>query len=200
MLEKEISRHKNLLPVDGEVFYFGEVFSTSVSASLLEQLLKEIDWRQDEVKIFGKTYITSRKTAWYADGDLSYTYSGIKRTPHLWSPALLAIRERIEQCTGIRFNACLLNLYHNGDEGMGWHSDDEPELGEMPEIVSVSFGANRRFDFKHKKTAEKISVLLENGSLLWMRGACQTYWKHALPKTKKVKDLRVNLTFRNICQ
>lgn len=191
---------ENILTRDGEVFYIPDVFEQNTSAQFLAALISEIHWQQDKVKIFGKTYITSRKTAWYADGDLSYTYSGIKRTPHLWSPALLAIRDRIEQCTGIRFNACLLNLYHNGEEGMGWHSDDEQELGQMPEIVSVSFGASRRFDFKHKLTAEKISVMLENGSVLWMRGTCQTYWKHALPKTKKVKDLRVNLTFRNICR
>lgn len=195
-----MSRYKNVLPADGEVYYLGKVFSAEISAQLLEQLIGEIDWQQDEVKIFGKTYITSRQTAWYADGDLSYTYSGIKRTPHPWSAALLKIKDEIERITGIRFNACLLNLYHNGEEGMGWHSDDEPELGPMPEIVSVSFGAGRRFDFKHKITAEKISVVLENGSVLWMRGVCQTFWKHALPKTKKVQDLRVNLTFRNICQ
>lgn len=189
----------NILTRDGEVFYVPEVFDLSSSAQFLSALLSEIHWQNDEVKVFGKTYITSRKTAWYADDNLSYTYSGVKRAPLLWSPALLKIRDKIEQITGIRFNACLLNLYHNGDEGMGWHSDDEPELGQMPEIVSVSFGADRRFDFKHKITAEKISVMLENGSVLWMRGTCQKYWKHALPKTKKVKVLRVNLTFRNIC-
>lgn len=190
----------NILTRDGEVFYLPEVFDHSSSAQFLSVLLNEIHWQNDEVKVFGKTYITSRKTAWYADGNLSYTYSGIKRTPHLWSPALLKIRDKIEQIAGIRFNACLLNLYHNGEEGMGWHSDDEQELGPKPEIVSVSFGAARRFDFKHKITAEKISVVLKNGSVLWMRGTCQANWKHALPKTKKVKDIRVNLTFRNICQ
>jgi alkylated DNA repair dioxygenase AlkB len=108
------------------------------------------------------------------------------------------MKAQVEKVCGIKFNACLLNLYHHGEEGMGWHSDDEPELGKMPEIASVSLGAERRFDFKHKSRDLKVSVMLENGSLLWMRGLSQAHWKHALPKTKKVKSRRINMTFRRI--
>ena len=190
----------NILIRDGKAYYFPVVFSEESSAVFFKALLDEIPWQQDEVKVFGKTYITSRKTAWYADGDLSYTYSGVKKQALSWTPTLLIIKEKVERVCGIKFNACLLNLYHHGEEGMGWHSDDEPELGQFPEIASVSFGAQRRFDFKHQSLPDKISVVLENGSLLWMRGACQRYWKHALPKTKKVKEMRINLTFRNILQ
>ncbi len=190
----------NLLLRDGEAYYIPEVFNEETSMIFFKALFEEIPWQHDEVKVFGKTYITNRKTAWYADGDLSYTYSGVKKQALSWTPTLLKIKEQVEKVCGIKFNACLLNLYHNGEEGMGWHSDNEPELGEFPEIASVSFGAQRRFDFKHQSLPDKISVVLENGSLLWMRGACQRYWKHALPKTKKVKEIRINLTFRNILQ
>lgn len=196
----ELKTADNLLPRDGEVYYFPEVFNEDTSAVFYKALLEEIPWQQDEVKVFGKTYITSRKTAWYADGDLSYTYSGVKKQALSWTQTLRTIKAQVEEVCGIKFNACLLNLYHNGEEGMGWHSDDEPELGQFPEIASVSFGAQRRFDFKHQSLPDKISVVLGNGSLLWMRGACQRYWKHALPKTKKVRDMRINLTFRNILQ
>lgn len=196
----ELKAADNLLLQDGEVYYIAEVFNEDASAVFYKSLLEEIPWQQDEVKVFGKTYITSRKTAWYADGDLTYTYSGVKKQALSWTPTLLTIKAQVEKVCGIKFNACLLNLYHNGEEGMGWHSDNEPELGQFPEIASVSFGAQRRFDFKHQSLPNKISVILENGSLLWMRGACQRYWKHALPKTKKVKDMRINLTFRNILE
>jgi alkylated DNA repair dioxygenase AlkB len=198
MFDNDYSQSENLLPLDGEVFYFGKVFSSDMSSHLQEQLLSEIDWQQDEVKVFGKTFITSRKTAWYADEGLSYTYSGITRNALSWTPALLMVKQQVEALCGISFNACLLNLYHHGEEGMGWHSDDEPELGKLPEIASVSLGAERRFDFKHKSRDLKVSVMLEDGSLLWMRGLSQARWKHALPKTKKVKSRRINITFRRI--
>jgi alkylated DNA repair dioxygenase AlkB len=194
----ELKVAENLLPQDGEAYYIAEIFNEDASAVFFKALLEEIPWQQDEVKVFGKTYITSRKTAWYADGDLSYTYSGVKKQALSWTPALLTIKAQVEKVCGIKFNACLLNLYHHGEEGMGWHSDDEPELGKMPEIASVSLGAERRFDFKHKSRDLKVSVMLENGSLLWMRGLSQAHWKHALPKTKKVKSRRINMTFRRI--
>lgn len=166
--------------------------------SLFRQLLENIDWSKDKVKLFGKIYITEREVAWYADDDLSYTYSGEKKVPKAWSAELLNLKHTIEEATGETFNACLLNLYHSGNEGMGWHSDDEPELGNEPVIASLSLGAKRKFAFKHKHDQLKYSLELEHGSLLLMKGRTQHDWKHALPKSKKVGLPRINLTFRNI--
>jgi alkylated DNA repair dioxygenase AlkB len=188
----------NLLPKDGEVFYWSEFLNSDMADSLFRQLLENIDWSKDKVKLFGKIYITEREVAWYADDDLSYTYSGEKKVPKAWSAELLNLKHTIEEATGETFNACLLNLYHSGNEGMGWHSDDEPELGYEPVIASLSLGAKRKFAFKHKHDQLKYSLELEHGSLLLMKGRTQHDWKHALPKSKKVGLPRINLTFRKI--
>ncbi len=187
---------KNILPYDGEVIYYGKVFSQKKSDSLYESLLKNIIWEHDQAVIFGKKHITKRKVAWYASKEYSYTYSRVTKTARLWTPELKTLKSKLKKLTSEDFNSCLLNLYHSGDEGMAWHSDGEKELKKHGAIASLSFGAERRFLFKNKKTKEKIEILLEHGSLLIMTGLTQENWLHRLPPTKKVKDPRVNLTFR----
>ncbi len=188
----------NLLPIDGEVNYYGQIMSVQKAQEYLQYLLSEIAWKNDEAIIYGKHIITKRKVAWYGDNSFSYTYSNITREASLWTPKLLALKTLAENVTGKTFNSCLLNLYHTGDEGMAWHSDDEKSLGKNTAIASLSFGAERKFTFKHKGTKQKVEVILQNGSLLLMHGATQTNWLHRLPPTKKVTLPRVNLTFRTI--
>ena len=189
---------QNILPRDGEVLYFGSVFPAGKAASLQSKLLEEIPWKADEVVMFGKRIVTARKVAWYADGGISYRYSGTEKVGLEWTPTLLEIKGAVESLTGSSYNSCLLNLYQSGSEGMGWHSDDEKSLEERASIASVSFGAERKFSFKHKETKETLGLMLSDGSLLEMKGRTQEAWWHQLPKTKKVDDVRVNLTFRRM--
>ena len=136
--------------------------------------------------------------AWYGDTDFEYTYSKITKRALPWTAELVALKKIIEKKTGEKFNSCLLNLYHNGDEGMAWHSDAEKVLKKNGAIASLSLGAERKFTFKHKETKETISLILENGSLLVMKGSTQTSWLHRLPPTKLISKPRINLTFRSI--
>ena len=189
-------RPVNLLPRDGIVEYLGKVFPQEESASLFDGLLTTSPWQPDEVILFGKKHILSRKVAWIGDAGFTYSYSGTSKTASPWTPPLLVVRERVEKLCGHAFNSCLLNLYHDGSEGMGWHGDDEKTLGRNPVIASVSLGAERPFRFKHRVTKEVIPLILENGSLLVMKGETQHHWLHALPKTKKANAPRINLTFR----
>lgn len=186
----------NLLPFDGEALYYGTIIKHNEAQFYFEKLLNNIEWKQDEVVIFGRHIITKRKTAWYADKNISYTYSGKTKQALPWTNELSTLKNIAEERTGCRFNACLLNLYHNGDEGMGWHSDDEKEIIQHSAIASLSFGAERKFCFKHRQSKQQVSVILENGSLLIMRGAAQIHWLHSLPKSKKITAARINLTFR----
>ena len=189
---------KNLLPCDGEVRYYGQVFPVQESTRSYELLLEEIEWQPDVAFIFGKRIETKRKVAWYGDQAFSYTYSNHTKTALPWTPELLKLKKQIEDISGEKFNSCLLNLYHDGSEGMAWHSDGEEDLKKHGAIASVSFGAERKFAFKHKSTKETVSLVLQHGSLLIMAGVTQTYWLHRLPPTKKVHSPRVNLTFRTI--
>jgi alkylated DNA repair dioxygenase AlkB len=188
----------NLLPADGIVDYYGQVLAQAEAARYLDRLLKDIAWRNDEAVIFGRHIITKRKVAWYGDSDYTYAYSNIIRQALPWTEELLRLKALTEQLTGATYNSCLLNLYHDGEEGMAWHSDDEKELAPDGAIASLSFGAERRFLLRHKQTREQVEVLLATGSLLVMRGTTQTHWLHSLPKMKKVRAPRVNLTFRLI--
>lgn len=190
--------NENQLSHEGEVYYFGSILSAVEADRYFEELFNSIAWKQDEVIIFGKKIVTKRKTAWYGDKEFEYTYSKVTKKARLWTSQLLELKQLVEQETGLEFNSCLLNLYHSGEEGMSWHSDAEAELGEQPAIASLSLGAERKFMLKHKASGEKVSLNLENGSLLLMQGETQRYWVHSLPKTKKVQAPRINLTFRKI--
>ncbi len=187
-----------IVNTDGEVVYYGKVVEPLQADYYLENLLKNIEWKNDEAVIFGRHIITKRKVAWYGDNDYSYTYSGKTKSALSWTPELLELKKLVEQLTGEQFNSCLLNLYHDGNEGMAWHSDDEKTLGKDSTIASLSFGSERKFSLKHRTTKESHHVLLEQGSLLVMKGATQTHWLHSLPKSKRVTEPRVNLTFRRM--
>jgi len=188
----------NLLPYDGESYYYGPVVSAADAQYYLQKLLDDIAWKNDEAVIFGKHIITKRKVAWYGDTAFSYTYSNITKRALEWTPELLALKQLTEKITGTVFNSCLLNLYHDGNEGMAWHSDDEKSLGKNTSIASLSFGAERKFAFKHRQTKHTLSVVLESGSLLLMKGSTQSNWLHQLPKTTKITRPRINLTFRTM--
>ncbi len=188
----------NVLPSDGVVNYFGKILNHPEAAGYFDSLLNSIEWKNDEAVIFGKHIITKRKAAWYADAAYTYTYSNITKQALPWTAALLRLKQVAETLTGATYNSCLLNLYHDGNEGMAWHSDDEKTLAKGAAIASLSFGAERKFAFKHKKTGEVVSLMLEHGSLLVMKGATQTNWLHRLPPSKKVNHPRINLTFRTI--
>ncbi len=188
----------NLLPGDGTVNYYGPILTPAAARNYYEALLHRVPWKQDEAVIFGKHIITARKAAWYGDSDYFYTYSGATKQAMLWNPELLALKTIVEPLTGTKFNSCLLNLYHDGNEGMGWHSDDEKALGTNSTIASLSLGAERKFCLKHKQNRQTVSLSLENGSLLVMKDATQTHWLHSVPKSKKITTPRINLTFRTI--
>ena len=188
----------NLLPKDGTLNYYGSVFSSLDSTNYFDALLNTIEWKNDEIILFGKKIVTKRKVAWYGDSGIEYTYSNTTKKALSWTKELLEIKLLIEEQIGSTFNSCLLNLYHSGEEGMGWHSDDEKELEKNGTIASLSFGAERKFSFKHKKDQTTFSILLENGSLLVMKDEIQLFWQHKLAPTKMVKSARINLTFRSI--
>ena len=198
LFDFESDKTKNWLSYDGTVNYYGKCVTNERADFYLNQLLETIEWRNDEAVIFGKKIITKRKVAWYGEKPFEYTYSNTTKHALPWTKELLELKMLIEKETGETFNSCLLNLYHNGDEGMAWHSDGETDLKKDGAIGSLSFGAERKFAFKHKKSKEKVDLLLEHGSLLIMKDTTQTHWLHRLPPTKKVNTLRVNLTFRTI--
>jgi len=194
----ETDKNINLLPAGGIVNYFGKVMTQAEADQYLESLLTNIEWKNDEAVIFGRHIVTKRKVAWYGDNEFSYTYSNVTREALAWTPELLKLKKIVEEHTGETYNSCLLNLYHNGEEGMAYHSDGEKDLKKNGAIASLSFGAERTFAFRHKITKERISIILEHGSLLVMKGETQTNWLHRLPPTKRVQTTRVNLTFRTI--
>jgi alkylated DNA repair dioxygenase AlkB len=192
----------NILPKDGEVNFYGEIISLADSEYFFEQLFNSINWRADQALIFGKLIHTKRKVAWYVDTNdgqsFSYRYSGITRNSLPFNELLFTLKGIVEEHSKETYNACLLNLYHTGEEGMAWHSDGEKELKEQGAIASLSLGAERKFAFKHKTSKQVISLPLTSGSLLVMKGSTQQHWLHRLPPTKKVFSPRINLTFRTI--
>ena len=189
---------RTVINKDGIAVYTDSLIPKEKSELFLLQLSKNIQWKNDESVMFGKHYITRRKTAWYGDQPFCYTYSKIKRTALPWTDELLEIKRIVENKEEVEFNSCLLNFYHDGDDGMSWHSDNEKELEKNGAIASVSLGAERKFSFKHKRNKEKIDLILGNGSLLVMKEQIQTHWMHQLPKSKKISEPRINLTFRTI--
>jgi alkylated DNA repair dioxygenase AlkB len=198
LFSKPINSSNNLLPKDGIVNYFGKFMNNYEADRYLDSLLNTIEWKNDQTIIFGKLIITKRKVAWYGDSDFEYKYSNTVKHALPWTKELLELKKILEGQTGETFNSCLLNLYHNGNEGMGWHSDAERVLKKDGAIASLSFGAVRKFSFKHKQSKETVSINLEHGSLLVMKGATQSNWLHSLPPTKIKTATRINLTFRTI--
>lgn len=193
-----MDKNRNLLPKDGIVNYYGRIMSRGNADNFLKLLLHTIDWKNDEAIIFGRKIITKRKVAWYGTKPFEYTYSKVTKLALPWTAALLSLKKLVEEKSGETFNSCLLNLYHNGEEGMAWHSDGETDLKKDGAIGSLSFGAERKFAFKHKASKEKVELILEHGSLLVMKGETQTHWLHRLPPKKHLNQPRVNLTFRTI--
>lgn len=198
LFNQRYDKHKNILPKGGVVNYYGKLYEKMESDRYFNTLLKKIEWRNDESILFGKNIITKRKVAWYGDEPFAYTYSKVTKYALPWISELIEIKECVESATKERYNSCLLNLYHDGKEGMAWHSDAEKDLKKEGAIASLSFGAERKFAFKHKESKEKIELMLEHGSLLVMKGATQTNWLHRLPPTTKIRTARINLTFRTI--
>lgn len=194
------NKKSNRLPYEGTVNYYGKLLPKTHADLYLNNLLETIEWQNDEAIIFGKKIITKRKVAWYGEKPYQYTYSNTTKYALPWTKELLELKTLVEKETGECFNSCLLNLYHNGNEGMAWHSDSETQLKKDGAIGSLSFGAERKFAFKHKQTKEKTDLFLEHGSLLVMKGTTQTYWLHRLPPSKKITKLRINLTFRTIAE
>lgn len=174
-------------------------FEPERTSAMLNVLCSEVGWRQDEISMFGKTNLVPRLTAWHGDPDTTYTYSNIKLDPLPWSNELTAVRAEVEQLCAAEFNSVLLNRYRDGADSMGWHSDDEPELGDQPLIASLSLGASRRFRFRRKDNHRTtINLDLGDGDLLVMSGETQSFWAHQIPKTAAVVGERINLTFRRI--
>lgn len=198
LFEDWVDKTKNWLPGDGEVNYYGKVFSPDEADHYQKVLMGTIEWRNDEAVIFGKKIITKRKVAWYGNLPFEYTYSNTTKRALPWTPELIELKSRVEQECGDTFNSCLLNLYHTGEEGMAWHSDAETDLKKNGAIGSLSFGAERKFAFKHKVSKTKVEIRLEHGSLLVMKGITQTHWLHRLPPTRLILTPRINLTFRTI--
>ncbi|XDD46211.1 alpha-ketoglutarate-dependent dioxygenase AlkB [Leptospira sp. WS39.C2] len=186
----------NLLPFDGSLFYIPDFLDSHTSQRYFETFLSTITWKQDEAILYGKHITTKRSVAWYAEKGFSYRYSGTTKLALPWTPGLLELKGEVEGYTHENFNSCLLNLYHDGSEGMAWHSDDETSLKQNSTIASVSLGAERIFRFKHKKKDSFVELVLEPGSLLLMKDEIQIHWLHSLPKALKVKRPRINLTFR----
>lgn len=200
LFDNENNETKNLLPCDGMVFYFGKILKTTEADYYFDQLLKNIEWTNDSLMIFGKNITTKRKVAWYGEKAFEYTYSKTTKAALVFTPELFTLKKLVEAKSGETFNSCLLNLYHSGEEGMGWHSDAEKDLKPNSVIASLSLGAERKFVLKHKINKDKVEILLENGSLLIMGGSTQKYWLHRLPPTKKIIQPRINLTFRTILE
>lgn len=187
---------ENLLPRDGVVQYFGRVMSYEAADDYLGAMRARIAWENDELVIGGKRIVTKRKVAWYGESAFRYGYSRTTKVALPWTKALVEIKGIVEEVTGEVYNSCLLNLYHDGSEGMGWHSDNERELKRDGAIASLSLGAERRFLFKHKDGGEVVERVLQHGGLLVMKGATQRHWRHRLPPVAGVSAARINLTFR----
>ena len=189
----------NLLPYGGELYYIPSAFTCEQSDEYFNQLFTEIRWKQEPIKIFGKEVMQPRLTAWYGDVTKPYAYSGITMAPNHWIDPLLEIKVVADKISGAQSSSALMNLYRDGNDGLGWHRDNEKVLGPAPTISSVSLGAVRTFqlrDYKDKKNI--ISIDLQPGSVVVMRGASQQMWEHRVPKSKKVFGARINITFRLI--
>ena len=189
----------NLLPFDGKAYLYDSFFTAQEADHFYEDLAKNIPWRQEPIKIFGKVVMQPRLTAFYGDAGKPYRYSGIEMIPIEWNGVLLAIKNRVEKMAGTVFSSALLNYYRNGHDSMGWHRDNEKSLGYQPVIASASFGAGRTFRFRYYKDKKLVqAVELGHGSLLLMMGDTQHFWEHCLPKSARAAEPRINVTFRAV--
>jgi alkylated DNA repair dioxygenase AlkB len=196
------SQHHNM-PIqldmpNADLKYYPDFIQPSQAAIIMKVLQDSLDWRQEQITLYGKTFDVPRLQAWHGDKDADYQYSNLSMQPLPWFPVLLELKQKCEHTSNSRFNSVLANLYRHGQDGMGRHADNEPELGQQPVIASLSFGEVRNLDFYHNQSKEKVRLPLENGSLLIMSGDTQTYWQHSVAKTKKALAARINLTFRYI--
>lgn len=183
----------------GLVYYYPDFIDSTLAAQYYKTLYQDVPWKQDTIKVFGKTYLQPRLTALYGNNNQPYTYSNITMHPLPFSLALSEIKNKVEHIAQTTFTSCLCNLYRDGNDSNGWHADDETSLGKNPIIASVSLGATRSFKFRNKKDhSASIKIDLAAGSLLLMAGATQHNWQHQLPKTRKIIAPRINLTFRII--
>lgn len=199
MIPNSTSQGSNLLPHHGELYVYPAFFSSQESDELQKALTEEVPWKQEPIKLFGKEIMQPRLTAWYADSGISYSYSGITMQANAWNKALLAIKLRLEEKLHLHCNSALLNLYRNGQDSMGWHRDNEKELGLHPLIISVSFGATRKFQLREYASKKNlISLSLHHGTVLVMGGESQPHWEHRVPKENKISSPRLNITFRNV--
>ncbi len=188
----------NLLPTLGEAYYTAQFLTQQSSLAYFSLLKSQILWEQEQITIAGKTLVLTRMVAWYGDQPFSYTYSGSTKIAHIWTKELQHLKHLVETACQEKYNACLLNFYPDGESGMGWHSDNENSIEPDSSIASLSIGAARKFSFKQKSGNKTLSLVLENGSLLEMRGTTQSHWLHSLPKSKKIREPRINLTFRKM--
>lgn len=188
----------NYLPCDGVVHYHHDLLTQVEADQYFNAFREKIRWQSDLVRLFGKLIRTRRQVAWYGSKPFAYTYSQQTKLALPWTEELVTLKKFIEIKTGEHFNSCLLNLYQSGDVGMGWHSDDEKDLQPNAAIASVSLGASRKFVFRHKTSKEKVSLQLDHGSLLMMLDSTQIHWLHHLPPSRRIKQPRINLTFRTI--
>lgn len=182
-----------------DLLLYPQFFAATEAESIFTSLMDELVWQQEDIELFGKRHKVPRLSCWYGECNLSYTYSGITAKTLPWTPLLNDIKNRVNRLIGAEFNSVLCNCYRNGDDGVGWHADDESELGHQPMIASLSFGGLRRFQLKHRfQPAMRHTMTLPHGSLLLMKGQTQSHWLHQLAKSKKALMPRINLTFRRI--
>jgi alkylated DNA repair dioxygenase AlkB len=187
-----------VLARDGTVTYEPGFLDAEAADRVYAALAEEAAWKQESIVMFGRRVPLPRLTAWHGEPEAVYGYSGLRNVPQPWTPQLSALRERLADRLGVRFNSVLLNWYRGGGDAMGWHADDEPELGREPSIASLSLGATRTFELEHRTDRERIAVPLEHGSLLVMAGQTQHRWRHRVPKQRRVEGGRINLTFRTV--
>jgi alkylated DNA repair dioxygenase AlkB len=192
------SDKRELLPFDGSALLIPKFLEPTQTAPLFQQIMDETPWEMPEMVMFGKKYSQAGLSTWFTNTNVSYVYSGITRTPHAMTPVLQAVMDHCTVASGAEYNSVLVNLYRDGNDSVSWHSDNEEINGSEPTIASVSLGATRRFDLRHKESGETVRVDLEDGSLLVMSGLSQHCWVHQIAKTKAKVDPRINLTFRRV--
>jgi len=198
-LDRENHEPERIRLLDAEILYYPQFLTNDLAMAYFQQLSRETHWRQDSLNFGGKTVQIPRLQAWYGEKRANYGYSGLALTPDPWTPLLNTIKQHVESVSGTSFNSVLLNYYRDGNDSVAWHSDDEQELGPDPVIASLSLGAARRFELKHRaQKIPKSTCELTNGSLIVMGNGVQVYWQHQIPKQPGIIDGRINLTFRKI--